>query len=376
MTASTEYVQTVILGAGPGGLATAACLGRRGLPYLLLEKGNQPCAALRRIHSGMTLVSPRRLSRLPHMERLSGQPAYMKLGSYLEALERYREQHAVVVRTGAAVEQVQSLETGLGDIEIGSHDDKRGRFRIAYRDVDGVGHAIAADFVVNCTGVVSAPRLPPDFDPKASEILWRHSRNVTPADLEASRRLLLIGGGLSAADVVGDWLQVRRPQARASMSLRSPLWVAPRRILGIDIHYFIWLPEQLPVVWPKPTTNPILGFELPRALARGDVQQVAPVSRYLADRVELEDGEVLEPDLMVFATGYSYATAHLGDLLRWPAGKRPRVRRCESLDTPNLFAIGIHFGRTYASPYLRGIGRDADYVARRIARRTRTRGSR
>ncbi len=173
MTAGIEDREVVILGAGPGGLAAAACLGRRGVSYLLLEKGEAPCAALRKIHPGMTLVSPRPLSWLPHMESLAGRPAYMDLHTYLEVL----------------------------------------------------------------------------------------------------------------------------------------------------------------------------------------------------DRVELTDGEVLEPDLMVFATGYSYATPHLGDLFRWPAGERPRVRNCESLDTPGLFLLGIHFARTFASPYLRGIGRDAAYVARRIARR-------
>ena len=36
-----------------------------------------------------------------------------------------------------------------------------------------------------------------------------------------------------------------------------------------------------------------------------------------------------------------------------------------------LFLLGFRFGRTFASPYLRGIARDAEYVASHIAREKR-----
>ncbi len=356
-TASEAHHEVVILGAGPGGLAAAACLARRGIPYLLLEKGDEACAALKQTDPGMKLVSPRPLSRLPHMESLADLPTYMDLGTYLEVLDRYREQHRIVVTTHATVERVERHGDG---------------FQVLYRDAAATTCSVAARFVINATGVLSSPVLPARFDPEVSEITWCHSRDLRPKALATCRRLLLVGGGLSAADVVADWLRQRSAEGRAWMSLRSPLWLAPKKVLGIDVHYFVWLPEQLPVlpvVWRKFRTNPILGFELPTALRRGDVQRVAAVARYLKDRVELTDGEILEPDLMVFATGYSYATPHLGDLFHWFPGERPRVRRCESLDAPGLFLLGIHFGRTFASPYLRGIGRDAHYVARQIAKR-------
>jgi hypothetical protein len=33
-----------------------------------------------------------------------------------------------------------------------------------------------------------------------------------------------------------------------------------------------------------------------------------------------------------------------------------------------MFLLGYRFGRTFASPYLRGIARDAKFVAERIAK--------
>jgi putative flavoprotein involved in K+ transport len=350
--------ETVILGAGPAGLAAAFCLARRGRPYLLLEQGERAGAALGLVDPGMTFVSPTPLSRLPGMESLAGEAPYMTVGRYIELLERYRRQHGIAVTTGARVERVEREGDG---------------FKVVYRDAAGE-HSVDARFVINATGVISSPVLPAGFDPGATTIPWVHSREVRDEILAASRRLLVVGGGISADDVIGAWLRVRRPGDRAWVSLRSKLRTAPKTLLGIDVHYWVWLVEQLPIlpwVWRKFRTNPILGGALKPAIRRGDVLRVPPVARYLADRVELAKGEVLDPDLIVFATGFSHAAPHLGDLFRWPADSRPRVRGCESLDTPGLFLLGLHFGRTFASPYLRGIARDAEYVARRIARRAR-----
>lgn len=354
---SIDRRETVILGAGPGGLAAAFCLARRGRSYLLLEQGEQIAAGLRRVDPEMTLVSPTPLSRLPGMESVAGEAPYMALGRYLEILERYRRQHGIAVTYGARVERVERDGDG---------------FVTVYRDAAGTSNRVSSSFVINATGVVSTPVLPAGFDPGATTIPWRHSREVRRETLAASRRLLVVGGGLSADEVIGDWLRVRQPGEHAWIALLSRLWVAPKRLLGVDVHYWIWLIEQLPIlplVWRKFRRNPILGPTLPAAIRRGDVLAVPPVERYLGDRVELANGEVIEPDLIVFATGFSYATSHLGTLFRWPAGGRPRVRQCESLDAPGLFLLGLHFGRTFASPYLRGIARDAGYVARQIARR-------
>ena len=50
------------------------------------------------------------------------------------------------------------------------------------------------------------------------------------------------------------------------------------------------------------------------------------------------------------------------------AGGWPVAHRCRSPREPRLAFVGARFARTFASPYIRGIARDAAYVARRIAR--------
>jgi hypothetical protein len=96
------------------------------------------------------------------------------------------------------------------------------------------------------------------------------------------------------------------------------------------------------------------------------------VRRYEDGTVEFDNRQHLEPDLTIFATGFTYALDHLKGLLELDEDGRPIVKNCESTRAAGLFLLGFRFGRTFASPYLRGIARDAEFVASLIAREKRT----
>jgi hypothetical protein len=91
------------------------------------------------------------------------------------------------------------------------------------------------------------------------------------------------------------------------------------------------------------------------------------VKSYQDDAVTFVNGERLRPDLVIFSTGFRYAAEHIARLVDNDPDGRPLVKNCESTRTRGLYLLGFRFGRTFASPYLRGIARDAEYVARRIA---------
>ena len=67
--------QTVIVGAGPAGLAVAAELGRRGVPYAILERGRSVGPAWRGRYDSLRLHTARSLSGLP------GTPIPRRFGS-------------------------------------------------------------------------------------------------------------------------------------------------------------------------------------------------------------------------------------------------------------------------------------------------------
>lgn len=342
----------VIIGAGPAGLAAAAGLARRGVAYTLLERGAAPAAALRAVDPDMELFSPARLSRLRDME-LPHAGRYPTFRELVTALDRFVERHAIAVQTGRAVTAIE---------------------RGASRDSGGGGHGgfvvrtdageLRASHVINATGIAGAPRLPEGI--AALRLPWKHSLHVRRPDIDAARRLLVVGAGASAADVLMQWLAVRRPGDRAWIAARSRIRALPSAVLGIDFHYWLWAIEHLPGRWLAPSRDPIWGLEVPRAIRSGAIERIQ-IERYREAAVELAGGAAIEPDLIVFATGFHHDTRHLGELIERDAAGWPIARECESRRAPGVFVLGARYGRSIASPTLRGIARDAEAVCARIA---------
>jgi putative flavoprotein involved in K+ transport len=110
------------------------------------------------------------------------------------------------------------------------------------------------------------------------------------------------------------------------------------------------------------------GRAVVRAIRKGLIKRVPRVRKYEHWAVEFENGEKIEPDLIVFATGFNYLKEDLKQVVDFDPDGRPIVKNCESTRVPGMFLLGYRFGRTFASPYLRGIARDAEFVAKRIAR--------
>lgn len=345
-----------VLGAGPAGLATAAALLRRGVACTVLERGGTPAAALRRVDPEMEMLSPTRLSRLRGMEHRPDDPRYLSFRDFVQRLDAFAARMGVEVRTGREV-------TGVARAAAG--------YVVRWRGPAGEAGEVAASAVVNATGMIGALRLPPDFASAHAGYRWMHSLDVRTAHLAGVRRLLVVGGGASAAEVLERWLQVRPADGHAWMALRSRLRVLPRTVLGVDGHYLGWLPEHLPAHWlgarGARLPEPMLSAQVPRAIHRGLIETVPAPRGYAGDAVELVDGRRIEADLVVFATGFRYETAHLGALIARDAEGRPLAHACRGTVDPGVWLLGTRFARSFASPYVRGIARDAEHVAKRIA---------
>lgn len=354
---------TIIIGAGPAGLAAAVCLAMRGIRSTILERGPEPLCALRRIDPAMTLLSPTPLARLPHLRTAEATPRYMTFSHFIDLLERYWRQHALTIECGLYVDRVERTPTG---------------FSIQAQTADGARTTYVSPRVVNATGVIGNPHIPDGFDPTATSALWLHSLDVRTHHLRNARRLLVIGGGISATQVLEGWLDARERDAhrhertRAWISLRSPMRAVPHSILGVDVGYLTWLPERIPLMtdlWRRRVGRaPAIGSRVPRAIRRGQISRVGPPTRYSSELVRFADGARANPDLIVFATGFGYRAAHLDGLVERSADGTPILRNCQSTLAAGLYLLGVPFGHNLASAFLRGIARDAAYVAECIAR--------
>jgi|GEM_PF-1074678 len=356
MSSAVSRDPVIVIGAGPAGLSAAQSLAKRNIEYLILEKGPSVATALRRVDPEMRLLSPTALSLMPGMKVDPGAPAYLPFNVLVRELERYEEQYGLKVIFNSTVISVRKEGPG---------------FSVSYRTNDDEERSIRGSHVINATGIISKPRLPADFNPGSSTIRWMHSIDTRAEHLAGARRLLVVGGGASAAEVLENWLRVRQGEDHAWLSVRSRLCAIPHWIFGIDVHYFVWLPEQFPgslFGWRLGRlTEPMTGRTVVQAIQKGLITRMPSVRRYQNGSVEFSNRQYLQPDLIVFATGFGYASEHVKGLVDLDPDGRPFVKNCESTRSKGLFLMGFRFGRTFASPYLRGIARDAEFIAGRIA---------
>lgn len=344
--------EALILGSGPAGLAAAACLRARGISATVLEAGDQPSHGWKLLDPEVTLLTPQALSRLPGMRFTPGRPTYLSLGCYAAGLDRYREQERVQVECGVRALRVWRR---YGRFEVEVLQGERTSIR-------------SARWVIDASGGTTHPALPEDA-PAAPPWPALHTRDVRADDLAQARSLLVVGCGTSARETVETYLRVRPSGGEVTLAARSAPRAVPRHVLGVDSHYLVWPFEFWPGHWPGPhrgwARDPALGLGLARALRRGSLRDLGAITRY-GETVRGEHG-ALQPDLVVYATGYRHAAPHLGELVARDGRGEPALTRAAAPGVPGLYVLGVRYGRSLASSFLRGIARDARAVARRIA---------
>lgn len=345
----------LIIGAGPAGLAAGHCLKNYGIDFRILEAGPEPLHSFKKIDRRMRLLSPARFSILPGLQYRGRVDTYMTFADYIAELQAYAEPLLQRIAVGCRVISARPHRSGL---QVIWEDENRGTVQADCR------------YLINAGGIIGNPRFPENLVLQDCPIPWLHSIDVREHHLKNVRRLLVVGGSASAREVLLKWLEIAGPEKQAWLSLRSSLQAVPNPLLGLDVHFWSWLPEQIPVRFfrrmAEKVREPMLGRRVPRAIRRRRIQKVAAISGFEDGMVNIKNGDSLDPDFIVFATGFDYALEHLDGLLDFYPDGRLKIRDCQSLAMPRLFLLGYRFGRTLASPYLRGIAADARVVARKI----------
>ena len=90
-----------VIGGGPGGLAAAAELRRRGMRPVVLERGEQVGTSWRAGYDRLHLHTVRGLSGLPGFGIPRAAGRWASRDAVIDYLERYRARHDLEVARGA-----------------------------------------------------------------------------------------------------------------------------------------------------------------------------------------------------------------------------------------------------------------------------------
>jgi cation diffusion facilitator CzcD-associated flavoprotein CzcO len=190
----------IIVGAGPGGLATAKALLDEGLEPLVLE-GSDAIGGQwnsKEAHSGIwqgmctnTSKATTVFSDLAHEEGLPMFPSAESIGAYLV---RYAAEFGLAdrVRTGARVECIARKQDG--------------GYVVTYRDGEGE-HALDAAAVVVASGRCNRPKMPEDIEGLATfsgRGGLHHAFDYQGRDAFAGMRVLTIGNSISGLEIAAE----------------------------------------------------------------------------------------------------------------------------------------------------------------------------
>ncbi|KAK6130507.1 hypothetical protein DH2020_035765 [Rehmannia glutinosa] len=271
----------VIVGAGPSGLAVAAGLKQQGVPFVILERSN--CIASlwqNRTYDRLSLHLPKQFCELPYIPFPENFPEYPSKHQFVDYLESYAKRFEIEPRFDETVKSAKYDEScGLWRVKTVAGDDS------------------ATEYICRWLVVASgenAEKVVPEFEGVGNfSGNLMHACDYKSGEEFRGKRVLVVGCGNSGMEVSLDLCHHR---AVPLMVVRSSVHVLPREILGkstfeLAVSMMKWMP-----LW---VVDKIL-----LAAAR-DIKIVPGIKKFLQEGVELINGEILEIDSVILATGYS-----------------------------------------------------------------------
>jgi thioredoxin reductase len=308
----------IVVGAGPAGLATAACLKARGRDAVILEKADSVGAVWRRHYDRLHLHTDRARSGLPGLSMPKTYGRYPSRAQVIEYLEAYAAKFALKPIFNAAVSAIRR-EGSAWRAEAGQ-DSWR------------------APVIVVATGLADYPYAPswPGMETFGGPILHSSAyRNPAPF---AGKRVLVVGYGNSGAEIA---LDLAEAGIDVTLSVRSPVNIVPRELFGLPILVFPiteqWLPPRVADTLNAPAIRLSLGSLATAGLtkaAKGPLQSIAEDGRVpiidIGTLAEIRAGGIkLRGDvanITAAGVGFRRSSAERFDAVILATGFRPNLR--------------------------------------------------
>ncbi len=307
----------LVIGAGPSGLSHAKALKDAGIPYDQVEAdtqvgGNWYHGTYRTAH----IISSRKTTQFPDFPMPDGYPDFPsqeQMGAYYKL---YTEEFGLrpQIEFNTKVTAVRPRRDELWDVELANGEQR------VYKGV------------LVCNGHHWDKRFPTYPGEFTGEYI--HSKDYKDPQQLAGKRVLVIGGGNSACDVVSE---AARVSVSAHLSLRRGYWFMPKTILGSPIvqaplfYIPLWFQRALLETllrisvgrYPQyglPTPDhkifekhPTVSTEILHYLKHGKIKPHPDIERFDGRTVHFVDGASEEFDMVVCGTGFKVSFPFLPD---------------------------------------------------------------
>ncbi|TYG76006.1 hypothetical protein ES288_D03G078800v1 [Gossypium darwinii] len=307
----------IIVGAGPSGLATSACLTQQGVPSLILEKSDCLASLWQlRTYDRLKLHLPKQFCELPLLGFPHNFPKYPTQHQFISYLESYAGHFSIQPRFNQAVQSAD-------------YDHILGFWRVKTQDSEYISR-----WLITATGENAEPVIPdiPGINKFNGSVV--HTSSYKSGSEFKNQRVLVIGCGNSGMEVS---LDLCRYNAIPHMVVRNTVHVLPREMFGFStfgiamalIKWFpLWLVDKFlllvanfilgntdQVGLRRPKTGPIelknvtgktpvLDVGALSQIKSGEIKVMEGVKEITGNGAKFMDGREKEIDSIILATGY------------------------------------------------------------------------
>lgn len=348
--AALSSPDVIVIGGGQSALATAYFLRRTKRSFLILDDQEQPGGAWPHAWKSLKLFSPAAWSSIagwPMPTTPSNTPTRQDVIDYLTRYEQ-RYQFPIVRPV-----HVSSVTADAGQFEVRA-GERSWRCRA----------------LVSATGTWAQPYVPEVPGRELFQGLQLHSAHYVEAALFVGKRVLVVGGGNSGAQILAELSNVA-----------ETIWVTAKEpaFLPDDVDGRV-LFERATERWKaqqegRAIEQPAGGFgdivmvdSVKDARARGVLNAWPPFARFTENGVEWDDGHFEAVDVVIWCTGFKPALAHLEGLGVIEPDGSVAVDGTRSVKQPDLWLMGYGDWTGPASATLIGVTRYARSAVEQIER--------
>lgn len=341
-------LDVLVIGAGQAGLAMGQALARETLDFLIVDAAGEIGESWRSRWDSLRLFTPAQYDALPGMPFPAAKDTYPTKDDVAGYLAAYAERFTLPVRLNVQITSVRR-QKGHYVATVG-------------------GETVEAERIVVATGPFQTPFTPAVANEVDGTVTQLHSAAYRrPADMPTGP-VLVVGGANSGCQIARELARSRR--VHLAVGDRVP--ALPQRLLSKDLWW--WgskvglssLTIESKLGRRLSQRDPVIGAS-PRALARRHGVQLHPrVESVAGPKVRFADGTSVEPEGIVWATGFhqAYQWIEVPGVLD-EAGKPLHRRGVTSAG--GFYFVGLSWLWTRGSALLGWVGQDAAYLASHIA---------
>ncbi|MFO1441827.1 NAD(P)/FAD-dependent oxidoreductase [Bacillus sp. Bva_UNVM-123] len=337
---------SIVIGAGQAGLATAYYLKNKGLQYLVLDESEQTAGSWPNYYDSLTLFSPVKYSSLPGLKFPGGSNHYPTKVEVINYLTDYAKQFELNIKT----------ETKVIDVLKNNN-------LFLVKTVNG--SVYKAKTIISATGSFSSPYIPNINGMELFNGHIIHSSQYKNSKEFKDQRVIVVGAGNSAIQIAYELAG----KSKVTLATRNLIKFIPQTLLGKDIHYWFNLSglDYYPFAKSLSLTNSVLDTGIyKKAILRNKPDRRQMFTSITKDGVLWINGEE-KVNSIIFATGYRPKVMYLKSLNgAIDEQGLPIHDKGISKSIKGLFYIGLSGQRSFSSATLRGVGKDAKFIVNKV----------